>query len=114
MTISIDTLKEAIQIKEQIATLEARIEKLLGSGTVATVASPASSVEAPTQRRKMSAAAKAKIAAAARARWARVKGTPAPVAQPVKKKGGISPEGRARIVAALKKRWAAVRKNKNK
>ena len=61
----------------------------------------------------MSAAAKAKISAAAKARWAKIKGAPAaPAAKSLKKKGGISPEGRARIAAAQKARWAALKKKK--
>jgi hypothetical protein len=60
----------------------------------------------------MSPEARAKIAAAQRARWAKSKGSStvsvkAPAAKSVKKKGGLSPEGRAKIVAALKARWAA-------
>jgi len=75
----------------------------------------------------MSPAAKAKIAAVAKARWAKIKGTApavvkapeakpvvvkaAPAAKPAKKaKRTLSPEGRAKIVAALKKRWAAKKK----
>ena len=52
----------------------------------------------------MSAAARAKIAAAQKARWAKVKKS---VAKPVaKKKSGISAAGRAKIAAAAKARWA--------
>ena len=82
---------------------------------------------------KLSPEAKARIGAAAKARWAaRRAGKAAPVAaatklapakpvaakpvaaKPVaaKKKGGISPEGRAKIAAAAKARWAKVRAGK--
>lgn len=114
MSISIDTLKEAISIKEQIASLESRLHKILGGGAVP---SPFSApVKTTKGRRKMSAAARAKISAAQKTRWAKAKGTAAPaitpaVAKPAKKsKRKLSPEGRARIVAALKKRWAAKKK----
>ena len=74
----------------------------------------------------MSRAGKAKIAAAQKARWAKVKGgsdtgnpddknaniTAAP-AKP-KKKGKMSAKGRAAIVAAQKARWAKVRAAKGK
>ena len=105
MTISLESLKEAIAIKEQIAALEARLNKLLGGGGGGEVPS---SFSAPVKkgRGKMSVAGRAKIAAAQRARWAKQKGTSAPGAKPAKKKRKLSPEGRARIVAALKKRWA--------
>lgn len=58
----------------------------------------------------MSAAGRAKIAAAQKARWAKVKGekTESADAEPKakKKKRKLSPESRARIVAAVKARWA--------
>ena len=82
-----------------------------GSGVKA--AAPA----APKGRRTMSAAARARIAAAARARWAKVKAAKgeAPAASvaaaapaPKKAKRKMSAEGRARIVAATKARWARV------
>ena len=107
MLITLDTLKEAVHIKEQIAQLEARLARLLDG------AAPAASVTTGKKRGKMSAAARAKIAAAARLRWAKIKGKSAASAQPAsapKKKGGISPEGRARLAAAMKARWAARRK----
>lgn len=106
MPISIETLKEALQIKEEIASLEARLNKILGSGEVP---SPFSA-PLPTKkgRKKMSAAARAKIAAAQKARWAKLKGTSdSPVVKSKMKKRKLSPEGRARIIAAQKARWAA-------
>ena len=60
--------------------------------------------------RTMSAAARKRIAAAQKKRWAefhRSKGVPAPV-----KKRNLSAAGRQRIVEATKKRWAAVRAQK--
>jgi hypothetical protein len=63
----------------------------------------------------MSAAGRAKIAAAQKARWAKInaaKGAAKPVAKaaPVsKKKGQMSAEGKARIVAAQKARWAKIK-----
>lgn len=107
--LSIEQLNQAISIKEEIATLEAKLAKLIGGTALQeTVA------EAPIKqgRRKMSAAAKAKIATAQKARWAKQKRTaPAHVvvkaAKPAKRpKRKMSAEGRARIVAALKARWA--------
>ena len=61
---------------------------------------------------------RARIAAAAKARWAKLragKAAPvAPAAKPAKakKKGGISPEGRAKLAANMKARWAARRADK--
>jgi hypothetical protein len=59
----------------------------------------------------MSAAARAKISAAQKARWTKVEGTSAsPVVKPKKKKRVLSPEGRARIIAVQKARWATKKK----
>jgi hypothetical protein len=66
----------------------------------------------------MSAQARAKIAAAQRARWAKAKGRSGgaskaarkPKASAGKRKGGITPEGRARLAAAMRARWAERRK----
>ena len=70
---------------------------------------------APKGKRTMSAAARARISAAAKARWAKVKaatGEPAAAAAaapaPKKAKRKMSAEGRARIVAATKARWARI------
>lgn len=67
------------------------------------------------RRRTMSAAARAKIAAAQRARWARQKGTaaPKPVKAAQKKSGGrgpMSPAARKKLSAMMKARWAARKK----
>ena len=58
-------------------------------------------------RRQLSAAAKARIAAAQRARWAKVKSGMKPTATP--KKGTMSAAGRKRIGAAQRVRWAKVK-----
>jgi len=64
-------------------------------------------------RRKMSVAGRARIAAAQRARWAKVKnGRAAAKAASAPKKRTISAAGRKRIAAAQKARWAKVRAKK--
>ncbi len=105
MSISIATLKEAIDIKESILRLEARLSRILGGN-----AAP-EEITTPRRgrpgRRKMSASARARISAAMKARWAARGATK--IAAPKKGPGrhrNLSPEGRARIVAALKARWA--------
>ena len=113
INLSIEQLKQAITIKEEIAALEQKLASFLG-GNALPASSPEAAVKAPAKRgrKKMSPEAKAKIAAAATARWAKIKGTApapaksAPTAKPAKGKRVLSPEGRARIVAALKARWA--------
>lgn len=62
-------------------------------------------------KRTMSPAARAKIAAAQKARWAKIRGKKAtkPVAR---KKHKMSAVGRAAIAAAARARWAKVRAQK--
>jgi hypothetical protein len=92
-------LRQAANLKEKIVALEKELSKLFGS-TAKPVASPA-----PKKRRKMSAAGRAKIAAAAKARWAKVKGQKT-AAKPVKKaRRKMSAAARAKIAAAAKARW---------
>lgn len=114
-------LRQAADIKERIASLNNELAALLGGSATPAPAKPAKPVVA--NKRGMSAAAKAKIAAAQKLRWAKVhaaKAKPAPVAKlaakavvkavkPAKKKGKISPEGMANIIAATKARWAKIR-----
>jgi hypothetical protein len=64
---------------------------------------------APKKKRKMSAAGRARIAAAQKARWAKVKGRKS-VAKPVKKaRRKMSAAGRAKIAAAARARWKKAR-----
>jgi hypothetical protein len=65
--LSAQQLRRAAAIKEQIQSLENELNRIFGSPTKIATA------PAPKKRRKMSAAARAKISAAAKARWARVK-----------------------------------------
>ena len=113
-TPSIDQLKRALAVSEQIEKLQGELAAILGGSQPSTPSQPAASKPAKAGRRTMSVEAREKIAAAARARWAKVKGTaPAAAAKPAapaKKKGGLTPEGRAKLAASMKARWAARRK----
>jgi hypothetical protein len=102
MDTSFKALQEAISIRRQIDTLEKRLSSIIGVGA-ATAASVARG-----GRRRMSAATRAKLAAAARARWARQKA--GMKTAPAKKKGGITAAGRKRLSQLMKARWAARRK----
>ena len=87
-TLSLNQLKQAVQLKEQITGLENELAAILGGS----VAAPA-------------------IAAAQKARWAvyrQSKGT-APKSIRASKRT-ISPIHRARLAAAQKARWAKYRK----
>ena len=101
MDISVETLQEAVSIRRQIDTLQKRLSSILSG-------SRASSATARGGRRPMPAATRAKLAAAARARWARIKGQTK--ATPATKKGGITAAGRKRLSQLMKARWAARRK----
>ena len=100
MDTSAKALQEAISIRRQIDTLEKRLSSILG----ASAPSPA----AGEGRRRMSAATRAKLAAAAKARWAKQKAGAKTI--PAKKKGGITAAGRKRLSQLMKARWAARRK----
>ena len=67
-----------------------------------------------SQRRTMSAAARRRIAAAQRARWARQRSTVPSAPGAGRPKHRISPEGIARIRAAAKARWAKTKAAKKK
>jgi hypothetical protein len=100
MDISVEALQEAISIRRQIDTLEKRLSSILRGATT--------TPSALGGRRHISAGTRAKLAAAARARWARMKA--GRKAAPVRKKGGITPAGRKRLSQLMKARWAARRK----
>ncbi|HTV63811.1 MAG TPA: hypothetical protein VMH30_14715 [Verrucomicrobiae bacterium] len=91
-------LRHAAELHDKIESLNGELERLVGAVTTPTAV--------PKRRRKMSAAARAKIAAGQRARWARVNGKKFSV-KPVKKaKRKVSAAARAKMAAAAKKRWA--------
>jgi hypothetical protein len=114
-------LRQASEIKNKIEALEVEFAKLLNASAVGF--SVEIGKDKPVAKKGgMSAAGRAKIAAAQKARWAKVNAgkkskvsvsasKPATVtAKPaLKKKGGMSAAGRAKIAAAAKARWAKVR-----
>ena len=65
---------------------------------------PAAS-DKPQGKRKMSAAGRARIAAGARARWARIKGTKSANVSARAPKRKMSAAARARLSAIAKARW---------
>jgi hypothetical protein len=97
MDISLKALQEAVSIRRQIDTLERRLSSILslphGPGPG----------RGPRLTRPMPGATRAKLAAAARARWAKKAGSKT---TPAKKKGGITPVGRKRLSQLMKARWA--------
>src|SRR6266704_3222408 len=106
MDISVKALEDAISIRRQIDNLERRLSSILRGDT------PPTTTMRPAGRRYFSPTTRAKLAAAARARWARIRG-PAP-ATPAKKKGQLTPAGRRKLSQLMKARWAARRKSAGK
>jgi hypothetical protein len=119
-TPSVNQLKRAIAISEQIEKLQADLAELLGSTPVpaAKVAAAAPARKGRRKRAKFSAEGLARIRAAQKARWAKIKGTSAgttPAAAPKagrkkKAKRVVSPEARAKMAAAARRRWAEKKK----
>ena|SRR5580658_707878 len=83
-------LRQAADLIEKIASLQAQLAKHIG-------ASNSSPAAAPRKKSKMSAAGRARIIAAQKARWAKVK------------KRTMSAAARAKIAAIARARWAKVR-----
>ena len=93
-------LRRAAGLKEQIDALNKELASILGA--------PASvSAKAP-KKGKMSAAGRAKIATAQKARWAKVKGAK-PAAKAPAKKRKMSAAAKAKLSALAKARWAKVK-----
>jgi len=70
--LSAKQLRQAATLKDKIDSLQSELSKLLGGTEVGNGRVP-TMTDGRKKKRKMSAAAKAKIAAAQRARWAKVR-----------------------------------------
>jgi hypothetical protein len=103
--LSAQQLRRAAGIKDKIDKLQNELNRIFG----ATVENQ----KAPRKRRKMSAAARAKIGAAQKARWAKAKGNVSK-AQPAKGKRKMSAAAKKKISVAAKARWAKVKAAKKK
>ena len=102
MDISVKDLQEAISIRQQIDSLQRRLSSLLRGAPQRPTA--------PTGAgRYFSPATRAKLSAAARARWARTRGSTGGTA-PTKGKGQLTPAGRRKLSQLMKARWAARKK----
>jgi hypothetical protein len=104
--LTINQLKRAAAIKEQIAALNKEFGSILGA--------PAKSGSTPMNKRIMSTATKKKIAASQKRRLANLRRAK-PVTQSAKpatkaKKKTMSPAARAKLSAKLKAYWAAKKK----
>lgn len=100
--LTVEQLRRVISLKEQIEGLEAELAGLVGDGAPRRGRPPGAG-----KGRKMSAAGRAAIRAAVKARWAKYRGETGETAP--KKRRKMSAAGRAAIAAAAKARWAKVK-----
>jgi len=110
ITLSSKQLNRAAAIKEKITALEEQLASILG-GSVS--AGSSSKPAASGRKSNMSAAGRARIAAAQRARWAKVRGVKSAsiTVKPAAKKRVVSAAVKARLSAIAKKRWAKAKKS---
>jgi len=105
-------LQQIIDIKEQIETLQSQLDSI-GGGTGPKLGRPKGSgrgLGKPKGGRRMSAAGRAAISAAAKARWAKYRGNGEVKAdKPAKKKRTVSAAARAKMAAVARKRWKRVK-----
>jgi hypothetical protein len=99
-------LRRAADLKEKILSLQAELNQILDGSAPFLVA--ASKSPRDGRGRNLSAAGRAAISAAAKARWARQKGVGG-AERARKPKRKMTAAGRAAISAAAKARWARVR-----
>lgn len=100
--LSISALKKAVALKEKIAKLEKELAVIIGS----TSAGPGA------KKGGMSAAGRARIAAAQKKRWAKIKAGQGGESAEKAPKRKMSAAGRAAISAAAKARWARAKAGK--
>ncbi len=112
----IATIEKALSIRKEIEALQETLSEIYGGASKRVTAKEDKAVNgakpADGRKGKRSAAARAKMAAAQKARWAKKRaGEPkaapaAPAAKGPKKRKTMSPEARAKIAAAQRARWA--------
>jgi hypothetical protein len=98
--LTINQLKSMVAIKEQIEQLQTQLDSLVsGNGH------PISKIPGKP-RRRMSRAGRARIIAALKARWAKVRGKKSAKTSARKSDRRSSPAVRAKLSAAARARWA--------
>jgi hypothetical protein len=99
-------LRRAANLQEKIQSLQKELGQLLGGN----VSTHAGAEDAPRTKRKVSAAVRAKMRIAQKARWAKIKETAQSAKPGQKPKIQRSAAWRAAISAAAKARWAKAKK----
>jgi hypothetical protein len=105
-SLSAQQLRRAADLKDKIESLQNELNRVLGASNSA----PAGAT--PKKKRKMSAAGRARIRAAQKARWAENKKAKSKAAPARKPKRQMSAAARAKISAAQKIRWAKIQTGK--
>jgi hypothetical protein len=100
-TLTTTQLRHAADLKEKIDALNKELASILGA--------PAPLVAKAPKKGKMSAAGRARIAAAQKARWAKIKGAKPAAKTPAKKRKKMSAAAKAKLSAMAKARWAKVK-----
>jgi hypothetical protein len=114
LNLSVSQLNKAAQLKERIDALTDELAQILGGEVPVPLVTTPRRGRPPGKRGGMSAAGRARIAAAARARWAKIKAAGSGAANlggaaGSKKKRTMSAAARAKIAAAQRARWAKVK-----
>jgi hypothetical protein len=102
MTISAKELRKAAGLKERIDALQNKLDQILGEATVT------QAVPTPGKRR-VSAVGRARMRAAQKRRWAKLKGATATAPKTKGSRRKMSAAGRARLSALAKARWKVAR-----
>lgn len=103
LNLSTEQLRRIADIKEKIESLQAELSRALGGGAaVAAIGTPGKRV------RGMSAAGRARIAAAQKARWAKYHSGKGATTAATGRRGRrkLSAAAKAKIAAAARARWA--------
>ena len=105
LSLTTTQLRHAADLKEKIEALTKELASILGVSTPAPATTP--------KKGKMSAAGRANVAKAQKARWAKIKAAK-PAAKAPAKKRTMSVAAKAKISAAAKARWAKIKGADNK
>src|SRR5258708_2260317 len=100
-SLSAKQLRRAANLKERIEGLNRELSGMLGT--------PGDESAAPVKRRKVSAAGIARIRAAAKKRWAKIKATTGRAKPRRKRRRKFSDAGKARLAAIAREVWRRVK-----
>jgi hypothetical protein len=112
--LSTDQIRSIIVIKKKIEKLQTavqrRVEKLRAKIDLIAGDGGAPSPFTKKKKRRMSRAGRAAIAAAAKRRWAKIRGKGVKKSKPAKKRKKFSAAARAKLAASARARWVLAKK----